>query len=1060
MKRKLCNCVMSLFLSMFMFSTSSAAVRIMPLGDSITEGVSGSSDSTGYRRSLYRSLVSQGYSVDFVGSQTHGVPTDFDRNHEGHGGWRTNQIRDNIANWLVATPPDVVLLHIGTNDLWHDLQPAVDVAAEVNQILNLIDAYENSHNTPITVVLAQIIDLEHSKATAAQIQVTADYYTAIANLYNTRLANGDRIKLVDMYNALSYPGDMADVAHPNNSGYIKMAGVWLNAVTSILDNSIYNVSLKTSSVAHTTDDDLICSYMAGKGFSAIATSWSISGNPIMELYMPMEGSETNALNDYSGNNVISITNGNVSWSATAGHDGRGAFVFDGTGHIQTSMNFPVGASYTKTAWVYRSADGGQNSIICGDSDSGSHTFQAPATEGYKLSAGHNGVWNTVQDTASLELNTWYFVAVSFNATTGEMVLYKNGVEVDQATSANDVTDDNLLIGAFRQDNGWVGTLDDTRVYNRALSGQQIAAMYNYGQGNNDKIVADETADDEIWQATVITFTSQAVSDIITNTVKIGNSAGMENLSVASASGQNLGNEDILCSYDLTGTSIAAATAWYRCDAPAMCAYMPMEGGATNALCDYSGNEVTATFAGNPLWSATAGHDGHGAFRFDGVDDRITVSENFPMLASYTKTAWVYRSADGADNNIISGDTNTASHAFWAPPSQGYKLSSGHNGAWFTVQDTAMLNLNTWYFVAVTFNAANNEMVLYKNGVQVSKATSSNSVTDTTIAIGSFNNGHLWAGTIDDARVYNYPLSSAQIAAMYNGGTGNNNIIAAAETMDGETWSARVTPFSDIEPGVTRQSNTVTIGGEVALGVDSLVLASTSGNDINSDDILCQYNLSGAATTAAAIWYESDSSLLNFYMPMEGGVTNSLRDIANPGSLGAIVGNPVWSATAGHDGNGAYRFDGTGDHISAGEKLPTTASYTKMAWIYRTSDSGNNNIISGDSVAGGHAFWVPQSVGNKLSAGHDSSWFIVQDTVKMNINTWYFAAVTFDAATGRMILYKNGVEVSRGTAPNSVTDATVLVGSHNHGSLWLGTIDDARVYNCALSGEQIAAMYNA
>ena len=62
------------------------AVKIMPLGDSITRGVYGSPvNRWGYRQPLYVSLTNGGYNFDFVGGQTDGnFP---DPNHEGHDGW-------------------------------------------------------------------------------------------------------------------------------------------------------------------------------------------------------------------------------------------------------------------------------------------------------------------------------------------------------------------------------------------------------------------------------------------------------------------------------------------------------------------------------------------------------------------------------------------------------------------------------------------------------------------------------------------------------------------------------------------------------------------------------------------------------------------------------------------------------------------------------------------------------------------------------------------------------------------------------------------------------------
>ena len=290
--------------------------------------------------------------------------------------------------------------------------------------------------------------------------------------------------------------------------------------------------------------------------------------------------------------------------------------------------------------------------------------------------------------------------------------------------------------------------------------------------------------------------------------------------VASATGQNLFNEDILCTYDLTGTATTSATTWYKDSNSIMALYLPMEGGAANALKDYSGSNITATKNGDVTWSATAGHDGKGAFTFDGTGDDINAGENFPTNSSYTKMAWVYRTGSGANggNNIISGDSDPGGHAIWAPDMWGNKLSAGHNQNWSIVQDTQALALNTWYFVAVSFDKATNEMKLYKNGVLIDSdivPTADRIVTDATISIGSFglSSGWMWMGSIDDVRIYNYALTAVQIAAMYNGASGNNNVIVADETEVGQTWQAAVTPFSANQVGNTEISDLTKIQGD-------------------------------------------------------------------------------------------------------------------------------------------------------------------------------------------------------------------------------------------------------
>ena len=105
-------------------------LRIMPLSDSITNG-SGSNDTAGYRGFLWTLLKNAGYDVDFVGSATSnpGTVSGMDINHEGHGGWRIDDtinhdgkgIYEMLPTWCgMFEAPNVILLHLGTNDSGND----------------------------------------------------------------------------------------------------------------------------------------------------------------------------------------------------------------------------------------------------------------------------------------------------------------------------------------------------------------------------------------------------------------------------------------------------------------------------------------------------------------------------------------------------------------------------------------------------------------------------------------------------------------------------------------------------------------------------------------------------------------------------------------------------------------------------------------------------------------------------------------------------------------------------------------------------------------------------
>jgi VCBS repeat-containing protein len=226
--------------------------RIMPLGDSITRGAWGDGNPAdehkiGYRKPLYDGLVAAGYSFDFVGT----VTTDgtdpsyapFDVDSEGHGGWWARDIADNttkydgegnIADWLVPTSPDIILLHIGTNGLAPQLS-AYDNAADVGTILDRINAWEitNGDPIPITVILARIIDQDPINPNIAEFNAALD------DMVLNRIGDDIDIIVVDMENVLTL-GDYVDGVHPTNPGYAKMAPVWQTALTAQANNLLYN----------------------------------------------------------------------------------------------------------------------------------------------------------------------------------------------------------------------------------------------------------------------------------------------------------------------------------------------------------------------------------------------------------------------------------------------------------------------------------------------------------------------------------------------------------------------------------------------------------------------------------------------------------------------------------------------------------------------------------------------------------------------------------------------------------------------------------------------------
>lgn len=1029
------------------------AVRIMPLGNSITDGAVGSSDDTGYRRSLYLQLTNAGYSVDFVGTQVRGVPLDFDRDHEGHGGWHANQIRDYVYSWLALHPADIVLLHIGTNDIsYGDADPQ-----EVAQILDEIDRYERDYSAPIKVVLATIISRN-----GGDHLPTETYNAGVLAMAQARIAAGDDIALVDMYDALLYPSDLADAVHPNDVGYGKMSSVWFTALDSILGTSgwapnnvgVTDLAVTATSASELDDDDLVCTYSLDGEATTAATAWYRNSSSIALMVFPFEGGDTNALHDASGNANHLTPVRSPDWSNNIGHNGTGAFQFDNDAYLSAGETFPTNSSYSVSARINRQSDD-WNNIFAGDASAGGHVLRCPSASGNKLIGGHNGAWTVVQDPATLDQNTWYFIALTYDYDSGEMILYRDGAEVSRGTAAA-CTDATFYIGAYQGGYEFGGVIDDVRLFGYVLSPSQISAMYTDGENFVDRT---ETSVGDQWFARVTAFsdTSQG-APAFSNTVTI-KSIYLSDV-LLSASTPEVGDDDnLFVTYTLQGGATTSAVAWLKDDLPVMSLFLPFEGGASNALGDYSGKAVTVAPVGDPTWVASGGRDGFGAMEFDG-NDHLIAGENFPVNSSYTKAAWVYRTGT-LNNNILSGDVGAGGHAFWAPIATSHALAAGHNSHWTTVQDSEPLALNTWYFVAVTYNLPTREIILYKNGAEVDRATvpvTDSLVTDNTIMVGAFGTGNWWTGRIDDARVYTYALSPEQIATLYQSGGGDT--LKYTETEIGDEWAAWVTPFSSTEAGASVKSNTLTVYDASVAEVSDVTVTASSPNNYTDDDLTCTYTLGGDAITAATAWAKNGNPIMRSYFPFEGGQTASLMDYSGNDASLTITGDATWNATGGIDGYGCYDFDGN-DWMSAGATFPTGSSYTKFAWVYRTAAGVGNygNIISGGATTGSHAFWAPSSNGYHLSGGHNSTWTTVYDPDSLDLNTWTCVALTFDYAANEMILYRDGIEVDRGTptTPN-VTNAQLNIGVYGTVFPWHGSMDEVRVYEMALTPEQILALY--
>jgi hypothetical protein len=218
-------------------TTGVAALRVMPLGDSITRGT-GSLTRSSYRTALSERLRRGGMEINYVGSERDGSGTDID--HEGHGGWSIDELSERLDGWLAQARPDVVLLHAGTNNITQG-DDGYTTARKLSAMLDQIRAARPE----AYIFVAQIIGSRVPRELAQD------------RIYN-RLIPGLVAEKVDplitVVNQSTVAGiDLHDLHHPDDFGYSKMAYNWYQAMARV-----FGLSSRTGTNPYTMQSAYRC----------------------------------------------------------------------------------------------------------------------------------------------------------------------------------------------------------------------------------------------------------------------------------------------------------------------------------------------------------------------------------------------------------------------------------------------------------------------------------------------------------------------------------------------------------------------------------------------------------------------------------------------------------------------------------------------------------------------------------------------------------------------------------------------------------------------------------
>jgi len=456
------------------------------------------------------------------------------------------------------------------------------------------------------------------------------------------------------------------------------------------------------------------------------------------------------------------------------------------------------------------------------------------------------------------------------------------------------------------------------------------------------------------------------------------------------------------SYDAAGNTTSQSV---RTDTTGPTGYWPLTDGAVNAA-DSSGNGFTGVPATGATWAPPGGNYA----QFNGTSGAVLTSGT-PVVdtsKAFSVSAWAYLSATSTtkDFTVVSqqGAQNSA-----------FQLEYNHT-------------TKSWAFV----RAANDT------------ATSASY----TAAASAPATAGVWThlvGVEDGLGGMSLYVNAAEVSGICTGCTG---------------------PVSDPTPMAS------TVG--VAIGRGKAATASVNYFAGRIRDVqlygrqLTQNEISELYTSATTSGQSTVSVGAAGWWKLDDGESPTAADFSGTGNVGTVNASTNWSS----DNGGSAVFAGAGQIATAGTVVNTAKSFSVAAWAKITSTPTGSwqTVISqqGSKAAGFSLDYNPTAgrwafdrattdVAAPTLAGANS-------TAAPALNTWTHLLGTYDASTGKMTLYVNGVAqgTATDTTPIASTGALAIGRGYAAGAAaqyFNGSISKAQVYNRVLTAAEASSLYS-
>jgi hypothetical protein len=530
-----------------------------------------------------------------------------------------------------------------------------------------------------------------------------------------------------------------------------------------------------------------------------------------------------------------------------------------------------------------------------------------------------------------------------------------------------------------------------------------------------------------------------------------------------------------CSYRelITNSTLTPAGVVYlEHEAPAAYAQVHGKGAFASAYYRFDNNAKDSLFYENHGSAQrgatyTTGRSGQ-AIDLDGTNDYVNLPENLTSCADFTFAAWIYWDGGNQWQRIFDFGHGNLRYMCLTPRSGGntlrFVITTTSNTNEQTME-TAQMASAQWVHVAVTLSG--NIGRLFVNGSQVATNTNITLNPSDLRATSHYLGRSHWVadpyfnGRLDEVHVAGYALSNAQITALYNGTAGNiapafrSNPVTKPNATQGSAYSKTlVYDASDFDAGGMLTFSKVSGPTWLTVAADGTLSGTPGSADVGQNTFVVRVADSLGASNDATLNIQVNGLGLQSLYSFEANTDDSIGPYD-----GTAAGSAVYAA--GKIGQ-AITFDGVDDVVTLPAGVINTADVTIAAWVYWNGGSLWQRIFDFGNDTTQYIFLAPNTASSTLrfTIKNGGAEQYVQ-TSQLATAAWVHVAASLSSNTGK--LYVNGVLAATNTAmtinPTDFNPVINYIGDSQYSAdpFFNGRIDDFRIYNCALSDAQVAAI---